>query len=110
MEGFFDHTAGSLSSALRGAIGGDHILSELYAIPWDAYKSNPLWVLLRHSDCDGEIAPEHCGHIADKLEELLPCLPSAPDRGHIGDWRETTERFIAGLRAAAAANEPLYFH
>lgn len=79
------------------------------AVRWDQLKPDPLHVLLHHSDCDGEIAPEDCAKIADRLEELLPKLPDG-DHPHIGNWRDKTQRFIDGCRAAAAANEPLDFH
>lgn len=76
---------------------------------WDHDPSDPLVVLLVHSDCEGEIPPRLCGPLADRLESLLPQL-SMDAGGHVGIVREKTETFIAGLRAAAAANEPLDFH
>jgi len=79
-------------------------------ISWDALKPSPLHELLSHSDCDGEIAAGLCGPIADALEALIPLLPETADGGHIGDWREKTAKFVAGLRAAAAEGEPLDFH
>jgi hypothetical protein len=79
-------------------------------IKWDALKPSPLFELLYHSDCDGEIPASSCGPIADELEKLLPLLPEGEGGGHIGIWRNKTQQFIDGLRAAAAANEPLGFH
>lgn len=79
-------------------------------IRWEALKSDPLHVLLHHSDCDGEITPEDCAKIADRLQELLPLLPAGDSGGHIGDYRDKTQTFIDGCRAAAQANEPLDFH
>lgn len=79
-------------------------------IRWAVLRPDPLYVLLHHSDCDGEIAPEDCAKIADRLEELLPFLPKGDSEGHIGDYRDKTETFIQGCRAAAKANEPLIFH
>ncbi len=84
-----------------------------YAGEWDEVPSDPLILLLVHSDCDGEIKPEHAGILADRLEEVLPKLSDELGGGHIaarGGLRGATERFIAGLRAAAAANEPVDFH
>lgn len=85
------------------------IFNEL-PIKWASLKPDPLHALLHHSDCDGEIAPEDCVKIADRLEELLPLFPAGDGGGHIGDWRDKTQKFIDGCRAAAAANEPLDFH
>ena len=79
-------------------------------IKWEALKPDPLYILLSHSDCDGQIASEDCGPIADSLEKLLPLLPNGEAGGHIGNWRDKTAQFIEGLRAAAKAKEPLDFH
>lgn len=62
----------------------------------------PLIVLLAHSDCDGEIQADMCGPLADRIEELMLRL----DGEHVEDAR----RFVAGLRLAAAAGEPVDFH
>jgi hypothetical protein len=79
-------------------------------------ESHPgLWEFLTHSDCDGEIAPEMCVKVADDLERLLPKMEAMTwaSHGHIaarGGFLEVVRKFIAGCRAAAAANEPLAFH
>lgn len=85
-------------------------LDDRLPIKWESLKPNALHELLYHSDCDGEIAADRCGPIADELERLIPLLPDAEAGGHIGRWREKTQQFVDGLRAAAAANEPLGFH
>lgn len=79
-------------------------------IRWDALKPDPLHVLLYHSDCDGDISPEDCKGIADRLEEILPRFPEGDGGGHIGNWKEKTQQFIDGCRAAHEAGEPLEFH
>jgi hypothetical protein len=72
---------------------------------------DPLVGLLTHSDCDGEIPAALCAPIADRLEQLMPALKVAGEAGgHIGNYAEKTQLFIDGLRAAAAANEPVEFH
>lgn len=81
-----------------------------YQGEWDGKPpADPLLILLIHSDCDGLIPAEYAGVLADRLQGLLPLLPSDPAPGHIGDWRRKTETFIAGLRRAAAAGEPVEF-
>lgn len=82
---------------------------------WDEVPADPLILLIVHSDCDGEILPEHAGLLADRLTELLPALAKAGDEahGHIaarGGFVGATEKFITGLRAAAEAGEPVDFH
>ena len=84
----------------------------------DAYTkaSHPgLFEFLAHSDCDGEIAPDMCVKVADDLEALLPKVEALGWQagGHIaarGGFVEVLRKFIAGCRAAAAANEPLEFY
>ena len=85
-------------------------IQETLPISWDCLKPSPLHELLFHSDCEGEIAAHKCGPIADALEALIPTLPDEDAGGHIGNWREKTAQFVAGLRAAADAGEALDFH
>lgn len=85
-------------------------LDDRLPIRWDCLKPNPLYELLFHSDCDGEIAADRCGPIADALEALIPLLPDEGAGGHIGHWRKKTQQFVDGLRAAASAGEALEFH
>ena len=92
-----------------------------------------LFEFLSHSDCDGEIGPEMCAHVADELEALIPKIAELDDGdrnggfsmartedgikvashpGHIarvGGYVAATQRFISGCRAAHAAGEPLEF-
>lgn len=113
MEGFYGPKINEI--ALAGFAGKNaEPLMEMVArncpIKWAALKPDPLHVLLSHSDCDGEIAPNDCAKIADRLEEIIPQLPAGDGGGHIGNWRDKTRTFIDGCRAAAAAKEPLDFH
>jgi hypothetical protein len=79
-------------------------------IRWEALKPDVLHILLYHSDCDGDIPTEYCDLLADRLEELLPLLPTEQDYGHIGDWQKKTRKFIDGLRLAAKNGEPVEFY
>lgn len=76
---------------------------------WAETPADPLIVLFAHSDCDGVIHPQQAGPLADRLAEILPLLPDGDGAGHIGNWRNTTQQFIDGLRAAAAAGEDVVF-
>lgn len=121
MEGFFCPSSGAneMGSTTTFYLGPRpdeltkgciHRIEAALPIKWEALKPSPLHELLQHSDCDGEIPADSCGPIADDLEKLLPFLPDGDAGGHIGVWRDKTRQFIDGLRAAAAANEPLGFH
>lgn len=73
-------------------------------------NGDALIVLLNHSDCEGEIAAADCAPLADRLEGLLDSLDIAgAGGGHIGNYGDKTRAFIAGLRDAAALNEPVEF-
>jgi hypothetical protein len=85
-------------------------LEPFLPLSWESLRPDPLHILLNHSDCDGDIAPEDCAALADRLEELLPLLPDEDDPGHIGNWCDKTKRFRDGLRLAASRNEALEFH
>jgi hypothetical protein len=86
-----------------------HIVEKNYQGQWDEMPADPLIVLIAHSDCDGEILPEHAGPLADRLTELLPLLPDGDGGGHIGNWRTKTQQFIDGLRLAVEQGEPVEF-
>lgn len=77
---------------------------------WEETPADPLLVLIAHSDCEGRIVPRDAGPLADRIEQLLDGLPTDRDFGHVGDWRETTRRFVDGLRRAVAAGEDVEFH
>jgi hypothetical protein len=70
-------------------------------LPWPE-NGDVLLKLLNHSDCDGEIDKDDCGPIADRLTQLLPALVNL-------DYGEETQKFITGLRVAAANHEAVIF-
>jgi hypothetical protein len=77
-------------------------------IRWEVLSKDVLHVLLNHSDCDGDIKVYDCGPLADRLEQLLPLL-DGDGGGHVGNYREKTQKFINGLRRAAADGEDIQF-
>ena len=86
-------------------------------IEWPSAASEPLVMLLNHSDCDGEIAWEVCEAIAGRLDEivetvikrdgLLAVVGSA--RADYDGFVAACERFAAGCRKAHAAKENVRF-
>jgi len=88
-----------------------HIKPENYEGVWakDDEPSDPLILLIAHSDCGGMLTPRHARLVADRLEELLALLPDEVAPGHIGNVRDKTRTFIGGCRAAHKANQRLRF-
>lgn len=76
-------------------------------ISWEPYKNNPLFPLLYHSDCDGEIEWDKCGLIADSLEKLMAMTlhPSFDE-----DFAFKTKKFIEGARLAYSLRENIEFN
>jgi hypothetical protein len=116
MEGFFG--CGGTGTLYFGQRIDDHTyghkqkdLEDRLPISWDCLKPSPIHALLCHSDCDGEIAAEDCEPIAKALEDLLPSFPDHQGQNlYLNRHKEDTEKFIAGLRLAAALGESLEFH
>ncbi len=78
-------------------------------IPHGFPNDDVLTELLNHSDCDGELEWQICGPLADRLEGLLPEI-EGDGGGHLGNYKEKTIKFIAGLRLAAERQENVEFH
>jgi hypothetical protein len=85
-------------------------------IRWDNFKDDPLVLLLRHSDCDGDIQPDKCHAIAERLRQIAAeneeyvKTPSATARADYDGMIPATIRFANGLDLAANNNEPVEFH
>lgn len=90
-----------------GMGNGSRTLEEAWANGDYDDQSDPLNVFMSHSDCDGEIAAEVCGPLADALEGLME--RRMPARAYYDIARPATERWIAGLRRAAQAGESVRF-
>lgn len=103
----YDDQNGAEGPAIWSIYSGD---DPKFSGEWEALPPDPLLILLIHSDADGIIKPEHAQPLADRLEELKPLLPHSDHRGHIGNWRDKTQKFIDGLRTAAELQESVVFH
>lgn len=78
---------------------------------WTEEPDDPIFYLLDHSDCEGEIKKRHLLPLADRLEGLLDKLGSEEEQwDRITSDRTKAERFIAGLRLAASENKKVKFH
>ena len=76
---------------------------------WEQPPADPLLVLIAHSDCEGFIYVRDLEALARRMEELLPLLGDKDVVGHIGLYRDATERFISGLRLASERGEDVQF-
>ena len=76
------------------AISDDNIVGV-----WTTPPTDPLLVLLAHSDMAGKISPADGLRLADRLYELL--IPAK--------WRNVTEKFVAACRLAGHRNEAMEF-
>jgi hypothetical protein len=79
---------------------------------WESVPEDPLIILQAHSDCDGILPVFALVPLADRLEELRPkvhdaALAWAP--AWADELPERVDQFVRGLRAAAAAGEPVEF-
>ena len=105
--------AGIPLAIMRGFYSGGETVADcgrrwpLPVLEWESLKPRPLHILLNHSDCEGEIAVADLIPLADDMESVLPLLSDSPEGR---DTRDDAEKFIAGLRRAAEANEPVDFH
>lgn len=75
----------------------------------EAERSDALYPLIDHSDCEGELSVEVLLPLAARLEELAPRFRGIDGGGHLGGVEAKALQFAAGCRAAAAAGEPLEF-
>lgn len=92
----------------RNDANEEHGAKRKHVGEWDTDPDDMLLVLLVHSDADGLITPDHAGRLADRLEGLLVNIE--PNAFRQLCMRTCTEKFIAGLRRAAAAGDPVRFH
>ena len=84
-------------------------LYNAFPIKWECLKYNPIFEIIHHSDCDGEIEWNKCKDIAEALEKILPLLPEGGNNGHIWDYKEVTQKFINGLNNAYNLKENVVF-
>ncbi len=79
-------------------------------VSWDPYRNRPIVKLLNHSDCDGEILAEDCLAIAEELEAIMiRARDVPPGHGHMINFAYSTQRWIDGLKLAAANGENVVF-
>lgn len=74
---------------------------------WDSV-SDGLAPLLNHSDCDGELSPDECKMIADRLDELMPKIQiTTPGDSY---FYQQVLKFRNGCIEAYKEKEAIDFH
>lgn len=81
-----------------------------YMGKWEEDPEDVIWVLLAHSDCDGEIKKRFLQPLADRLEGLALVVDRQEFGGFTGYATNRTQRFVDGLRLAASEGKKVKFH
>lgn len=69
-----------------------------------------LRLFMSHSDCDGKWTPKECKTIAVMMRRVLKKTKHVEDDGgHIGNWHDTTMKFIEGLEYCAKHKQSAMF-
>lgn len=76
-------------------------IEQLHGMWFHMPEGGPLAILFNHSDCEGYILSHHCKDLAEAMLEILPKVSV--------EWRNETERFIAGLLVAAEMQQNVEF-
>lgn len=77
-------------------------------IKWESLKYDPLFILLDHSDCDGNIEVKDQLPIAERLEAIADLLSDGTDKIK-WNMREKAKQFAFGLREANLNNDVVEF-
>lgn len=89
------------------------------ALSWSCFESDPLALLLHHSDCDGKLRWYDCRGIASRLVQIYRQSKDNDLLGHGGldyrrgcydSMRRATLRFACGCLRAYKAREDVQFH
>jgi hypothetical protein len=87
------------------ALDWDNITDAQIEGEWSKLPDDPLMILMCHSDCDGRIKSQHCGPLADRIEQVLLKCDLEDDH-----WvMEKGVQFVEGLRRAANKKENVRF-
>lgn len=118
MDGFFS-PQGYFPTFYVGPVEADSLvmkaiksIEERLPIKWECLKEDALHILLRHSDCDGEIDWQDCEQIADRLNRVRQTLIYAGSDSEpqlIIQDQSRTIQFIMGLRLAYSRQENVIF-
>jgi len=91
-------------------LGYTKTLSEMYDDgTYDVMQNEPIWPLINHSDCDGDLTVKEMKQIIPQLREILLVWEKAtPDQTGFYETNRT-KAFIESMEVAIEENEPLEF-
>lgn len=97
-------------SLLAETLGYRTPLSEMYnSGTHDVMKNEPIWPLINHSDCDGELTVEEMKQILPQLIAIVNIWEGQHD-GSPGKYEiERTNAFIDGMKIAIDDDETFEF-
>ena len=79
-------------------------------IEWsDELRDHPLYPLINHSDCDGELSVEECKLVRLGLDQKISEYNKSKDPADI-EMVERCIQFRDGCLLAISRNEPIDFH
>jgi hypothetical protein len=76
---------------------------------WDKNPSDPLVVLICHSDCEGVIKPEQGRPLSKRLYQIAESMDDDDPSKPWGDFKARTIQFADGLKEAAENGEEVEF-
>lgn len=76
---------------------------------YDVMEKEPIWPLINHSDCDGDLTVKEMKQILPQLISIVNIWEEQPDDSAGKFEIERTNAFIDGMEEAVAANETFEF-
>lgn len=109
MEGF-GHEDGLVLEHTNLALEGAVTRWMIHPISWDVLRPDPIYALLNHSDCDGELALADLPGIARRLREIADRERTRDDGGESAQMIQFCDQFASGCLRAIQAGENVDFH
>jgi hypothetical protein len=77
----------------------------------EKFRSDPMFVFMMHSDCDGFISPSDCLKIAPRLRELVKDWKDWDEENYTreGGWKRYALELADGMESLAAKGKKLVF-
>ena len=77
---------------------------------WDEYRSDPVCLLLDHSDCEGELTLEECKRLLPRLRQISVALDTLYLVPKLSNNEDLLDQWIEGLASAIGDESGVTFH